>query len=99
MQLFAKLEEESSWNRCSSVYVITVTGTEAKRKLFILLNRISQSGDILNDFKTSTFIPILKKKDAKECSDRRLICIMSHVLKLLFAILNKQLYGNIDILT
>jgi len=43
------------------------------------------------DWKRSPFIPILKKGNAKECSNYRTIAIISHASKVIFKIIQARL--------
>ena len=43
------------------------------------------------DWKRSVFIPILKKRNAKECSNYRTIALISHASKVIFKILQVRL--------
>ena len=51
------------------------------------------------DWKWSTFIPILKKDNAKECSNYHTIALISHASKVMFKILQARLqqYMNCEL--
>ena len=48
------------------------------------------------DWKRSVFIPILKKGNAKECSDYCTIALISHASKVMFKILQARLQQNVN---
>ena len=48
------------------------------------------------DWKRSIFIPILKKGNAKECSDYRPIALISHASKVMLKILQARLQQNMN---
>ena len=61
-----------------------------------LCNRIYDSGCIPTELKQSSFVPIPKKPKAQNCSEYRTICLMSHVTKLLFKIIQKRIVRRIE---
>lgn len=78
------------------VEMIKCLDGEGKKKLLEFLNRIYKTGELPEDFKTSTYLPIPKKATAKRCSDYRTISLMSHTLKLLLCIVNRRIETKID---
>ena len=46
------------------------------------------------DWKRSVFIPILKKGNAKECSNYRTVALISHASKVMLKILQTRLFSN-----
>lgn len=61
-----------------------------------LYNQIYRSGVIPKEWLMSTFICLPKKANARECSDHRIISLMSHVLKLLLKIIHNRIYQKLD---
>ena len=48
------------------------------------------------DWKSSVFIPIFKKGDAKECENYRTIAMISHISKILLKIIHKRMESTIE---
>ena len=67
-----------------------------KKVLLEVLNATHRSSVLPYDFQISTVIPIPKKSRALECNEYRLICLMSHTLKLLLTIINRRIENRID---
>ena len=61
-----------------------------------LCNMIYESGCIPTELKQSSFVPIPKRPKAQNCSEYRTICLMSHVAKLLFKIIQKRIERRIE---
>jgi len=76
--------------------VFKLLDTEQIKLLTTLYNKIYESGQIPNDWLLSTFIPIPKKKNAINCSDHRIISLMSHALKILLNIIQARVYRKLD---
>jgi hypothetical protein len=55
-------------------------------------NKIYSSGKLPDNWLESIFITIPKKKNARQCSDYRLISLMSHTLKIFMKILHCRIY-------
>lgn len=56
-----------------------------------LLNTVYNTGNIPDEWLTSTFITLPKKSNPRECSDYRTIALMSHTLKLFLKIIHKRI--------
>ncbi|KAI5746142.1 hypothetical protein M8J77_000312 [Diaphorina citri] len=61
-----------------------------------LFNSIYDLGSIPKEWLSSTFITLLKKTNAKECSDYRTIALMSHTLKLFLKIIHLRIYEKLE---
>lgn len=61
-----------------------------------LFNTIYDSGSIPTDWLRSTFIPIPKTHNARECDQHRLISLMSHTLKIYLKIIHKRIYKKCE---
>lgn len=64
--------------------------------LVSLFNSIYDRGVIPSDWLKSIFITIPKRSNAKECSDHRMISLMSHVLKLFLRVLHNRMYKKLE---
>ena len=62
----------------------------------VLVNKIYISGDWPKDFLDVTMIKLLKKNQAKKCSDHRTINLISHTGKAVAYILSKRLESKIE---
>ena len=78
-----------------------------KSKKMMLLKSCTQYAVLIwktqqwpQDWKRSVFIPILKKGNAKECSNYRTIALISHSSKVMLKILQSRLqqYVNLELL-
>lgn len=64
--------------------------------LLDLFNRIYYTGEIPEQWLSSTFVLIPKKLNPRECSDYRTIALMSHTLKLFLKIIHKRIYRRLE---
>lgn len=64
--------------------------------LLDLFNRIYDTGEIPEQWLSSTFVLIPKKPNPRECSDYRTIALMSHTLKLFLKIIHKRIYRRLE---
>jgi Reverse transcriptase (RNA-dependent DNA polymerase) len=64
--------------------------------LIDFFNKIYDTGEIPEDWLTSVFIPIPKKKNAKKCEEHRIISFMSHALKILLNIIHSRIYKKLE---
>ena len=63
---------------------------------FSICQQIWKTQQWLQDWKTSVFIPIPKKGNAKECSNYRTIALISHASKLMLNILQARLQQYVN---
>ena len=61
-----------------------------------ICNNIWTTGKWPDDWKSSVFIPIFKKGDAKECENYRTIAMISHTSKILLKIIHKRMESTIE---
>lgn len=61
-----------------------------------LFNTIYKTGNIPEQWLTSTFITLPKKKNVNHCSDYRTIALMSHTLKLFLKIIPKRICTKLE---
>lgn len=64
---------------------------DGENLLLDLFNTIYRTGMIPEQWLTSTFITLPKKRNAKDCSDHRTIALMSHTLKLFLKIIHQRI--------
>lgn len=76
--------------------ILKILGKNATQLLKQIFNTIYDGGFIPSDWLRSTFIPIPKKHNAKECKDHRTISLMSHVLKIFLRIIHQRIYKKIE---
>ena len=61
-----------------------------------ICNQIWRTGEWPEDWKSSVFIPIFKKGDARECENYRTIAMISHTSKILLKIIHKRMENTIE---
>ena len=61
-----------------------------------ICNKIWTTGVWPEDWKSSIFIPLFKKGDAKECENYRTIALISHTSKILLKIIHKRMESTIE---
>jgi Reverse transcriptase (RNA-dependent DNA polymerase) len=61
-----------------------------------ICNTIWATGKWPEDWKSSVFIPIFKKGDAKDCENYRTIAMISHISKILLKIIHKRMESTIE---
>jgi len=61
-----------------------------------ICNIIWTTGKWPEDWKSSVFIPLFKKGDAKECENYRTIAMISHISKILLKIIHKRMECTIE---
>ena len=61
-----------------------------------ICNNIWTTGKWPADWKSSVFIPLFKKGDAKECENYRTIAMISHISKILLKIIHKRMESTIE---
>ena len=59
-----------------------------------ICNNIWTTGKWPEDWKSSVFILLFKKGDAKECENYRTIAMISHISKILLKIIHKRMEYN-----
>ena len=70
-------------------------GIEIVSKL-LLINKIYNSGCIPQDFCRSIFIPLPKTAKAQDCSDFRIITLISHASKILLKLIKKRITPTVE---
>src|SRR5688572_9420072 len=55
-----------------------------------------ETGEWPEDWKRSVFIPLFKKRDARECENYRTIALISHTSKILLKIIHKRIKNTIE---
>ena len=73
------------------VKLFQILKDDAMKVLHSICQRIWKTQQCPQDWKRSVFIPIPKKGNAKECSNSHAIALISHVIKVLFKILQARL--------
>src|SRR5207244_1991724 len=66
--------------------LLKTTGEESVTVLTDLCNKIWVSGKWPNDWIKSTYIPIPKKGDSRDCNNYRTISLISHASKILLKV-------------
>ncbi|XP_030747669.1 uncharacterized protein LOC115876118 [Sitophilus oryzae] len=61
-----------------------------------LFNKLYISSKIPSDWLKSTFVTLLKKPNASQCDDYRMISLMSHVLKTFLRIIHTRIYKKFE---
>ena len=81
------------------VEIFQILKNDAVKLLHSICQQIWKTQQWPQDWKRSVFIPILKKGNAKECSNYRTIALISHASKVMLEILQAwlQQYMNCDI--
>ena len=69
---------------------------DAVKVLHSLCQQICKNQQWPQDWKRSVFIPIPKKGNAKECSDYRIIALISHISKVMLKILQARLQQYVN---
>ena len=70
---------------------------EAVKVLHSICQQIWKTQQWPQDWKRSVFIPILKKSNAKECSNYHTIALISHTSKVMLKILQARLQQNVNL--
>ncbi|XP_050513133.1 uncharacterized protein LOC126888800 [Diabrotica virgifera virgifera] len=78
------------------VELIKVMSEVSTKELTELLNAIYDSGNIPEEWLSSTFVTIPKKRSAKTCEDFRTISLMSHSLKIFLKIIHARFYKKCE---
>ena len=69
---------------------------DAEKVLHSICQQIWKTQQWPQDWKTSVFIPVPKKGNAKECSNYRTIALISHVSKVMLKILQARLQQYVN---
>ena len=69
---------------------------DAVKVLHSICQQIWRTQQWTQDWKTSVFIPILKKGNAKECSNYRTIALILHACKVMLKILQARLKQHVN---
>ena len=80
------------------VELLQILKDDAVKVLHLIYQQIWKTQQWPQDWKRSVFIPIPKKRNAKECSSYRTIALISHASKVMLKILQARLqqYVNCD---
>ena len=78
------------------IEMIKAGGDEMIKKITLLCNRIWETGEWPRDWKSSVFIPIFKKGDAKDCENYRTVALISHTSKILLKIIHKRMESTVE---
>ena len=73
------------------VEVFQILKDDAVKVLHSICQQIWKTQQWPKDWKSSAFIPITKKGNAKECSNYHIIALISHTSKVMFKILQARL--------
>ena len=73
------------------VELFQILKDDAVKVLHLICQQIWKAQQWLQDWKRSVFIPIPKKGNAKECSNYRMIALISHASKVMLKILQAML--------
>ena len=76
------------------VELFQILKDDAVKVLHSVLQQIWKTQQWPQDWKRSVFIPILKKGNAKECSNYHTIALISHASKVMLKILQARLQQN-----
>ena len=71
--------------------IFQILKDDAAKVLHSICQQMWKSQQWPQDWKRSLFIPILKKGNAKECSDYRTITVISHASKVMLKVLQARL--------
>lgn len=78
------------------VELLKLLNDDAISVLLDLFNTIYTTGIIPKEWLRSTFIPIPKKANAKDCNEHRTIALMCHTLKLFLRIIHNRIYKKLE---
>ena len=78
------------------VELFQILKDNAVKVLHSICQQIGKTQQWLQDWKRSVFIPILKKDNAKECSNYRTIALISHASKVTLKILQARLQQYVN---
>ena len=78
------------------VQLFQILKDNAVKVLHSICQQIGKTQQWLQDWKRSVFIPILKKDNAKECSNYRTIALISHASKVTLKILQARLQQYVN---
>ena len=79
-----------------SVELFQILKDDAVKVLHSICQQIWKTQQCPQDWKKSVFIPILKKGNAKECSNYRTIALISHTSKVVLKILQARLQQYVN---
>ena len=66
-------------------------GGEGVEIMWLLCQKIWRTGEWPSDWKQSVFFPLLKKRDAMECSNHRTVSLISHTSEVLLKVINNRM--------
>ena len=78
------------------VELFQILKDDAVKVLHSICQQIWKTQQWPQDWKKSVFIPILKKGNAKECSNYRTVALISHTSKVMFKILQARLQQYVN---
>ena len=100
-------EIKKKWQECTELYKKTLNYTDTKlfkilkddavKALHATCQQIWKTQQWPQDWKRSVFIPILKKGNAKECSNYCTIALISHASKVMLKIFQARLWQNMNL--
>ncbi len=76
--------------------LIKNAGEEALKRLFQLICRMYEEGEVPIDFQKSKLVMIPKKAKASKCEDYRTISLLSHASKILTRIIHKRIQSKVE---
>ena len=85
-----------SWGDGIPVELFQILEDDAMKVLYSIHQRIWKSQQWPQDWKRSVFIPIPKKRNAKECSNYCTIALISHTSKVILKILQARLQQYVN---
>ena len=90
------ITNKASWGDGIPVELFQILKDNAVKVLHSICQQIWKTQQWPKDWKRSVFIPILKKDNAKECSNYRTIALISHTSKVLLKILQARLQQYVN---
>ena len=87
---------EASGDDRIPVELFQILKDDAVKVLHSVCQQISKTQQWPQDWKRSVFIPILKKGNAKECSNYYTIALISHISKVMLKILQARLQQYVN---
>lgn len=78
------------------VEMLKLFNEEGMDHLIKLFNTIYESGNLPEEWLTSTFIVLPKKPTVRKCEEYRTISLMSHTLKLFLKVIHERIYRKLE---
>ena len=76
--------------------LLQILKDDAVKVLHSIYQQIWKTQQWPQDWKTSVFIPLPKKRNAKECSNYRTVALISHASKVMLKILQARLQQYVN---